>query len=255
MFNRQEILNTDVPIKKDLLRIFKKTEKLLIFDIGSCEGEDSIRYAKLFPNASVFAFEPLPKNQQLILDNITRHQASRVQLFKMALSKTEGWQDFYVSSGQPDGADTSSNWDFGNKSSSLLAPNQVLDTVKWLKFNTTISVYTNTLNNFMIEHQIKAIDFIHMDVQGAELDVLTGAGKYLQNIKVIWLEIAETPLYREQPLRTDVEKFMNVNSFKLIKTQIENEVGDQLYINTRYFSERSFLGLKRFKQIHPDIHA
>ena len=34
-------------------RVFAEDEPLVIFDIGSCEGEDTIRYARLFPKARV----------------------------------------------------------------------------------------------------------------------------------------------------------------------------------------------------------
>jgi FkbM family methyltransferase len=251
MYNRLKILSTDLPIKKELLGLFKQKERLLVFDIGSCEGEDSIRYAKLFPNASIFSFEPLPKNQDLIVQNIIRYNAANVRLFKMALSNYEGWQNLHVSSGHPNNEADNINWDFGNKSSSLLEPDNVLDTIKWLKFETIIPVYTTTLRNIVIENKIDVIDFIHMDVQGAELLVLTGAGNHIENIKAIWLEIAEIPLYNTQPLRRDVEQFMMNNKFKLIKTEIENGVGDQLYINTRFYRTSRFFDIQRFKRVKP----
>ncbi|MFA6246597.1 MAG: FkbM family methyltransferase [Mucilaginibacter sp.] len=249
MYDRRKIINADLPIKKELLDFFKKNENLAIFDIGSCEGEDAIRYSMLFPNASIFAFEPLPGNQQLILDNISRYQATNIRLFKMALSKTNGSRELFVSSGHPDDIDPSENWDFGNKSSSLLPPKAVLNAVKWLKFDTKITVETTTLQNVFIEQRLEIIDFIHMDVQGAELDVLIGAEIYIQKIKMIWLEISETALYKDQPLRQDIEKFMETHSFKLLKSQVENGVGDQLYMNNRYFKEYSFLGIKKYKRI------
>ena len=39
----------------ELARLFSRTSRLTIFDIGSCEGEDSIRYARRFPRARIFA--------------------------------------------------------------------------------------------------------------------------------------------------------------------------------------------------------
>jgi FkbM family methyltransferase len=249
MYDRLKILDTDLQIKKELLRFFHKDEKLVIMDIGSCEGEDAIRYSNLFPNATVLAFEPLPANQQLIEDNINRYKTNNIRLFKMALSKTNGTQDLYVSSGRPDHIEPSSDWDFGNKSSSLLPPKEVLDAVRWLKFKTKIQVETGTLQKIFVDQQLEVIDFIHMDVQGAELDVLIGAESYIQYIKLIWLEISETQLYNGQPLRHDVEKFMDAQSFQLLKTEVENGVGDQLYMNKRYFKEYSLLGIKSYRRL------
>ena len=69
-YNRENYILTDSPLKKDLLRLFKSEDKLSILDIGGCEGEDSIRYSRIFPLATVYVFEPLPKNQKFVLENI-----------------------------------------------------------------------------------------------------------------------------------------------------------------------------------------
>lgn len=249
MYNRTQYINSESPIKKDLLRLFNKEEKLTIFDIGGCEGEDSIRYSKIFPLASIFVFEPLPNNQALINRNLVQYEVKTVELCPIALSDSEGVQDFFVSSGHPDSQPINDNWNFGNKSSSLLPPNDKMELISWLKFETVIKVNTDTLNNFSKNHNIDIIDFVHMDVQGAELKVLKGAGSYLRKIKVIWLEVSDISLYKYQPLRTDIEQFMNNSGFKLIKTELKDNFGDQMYINQSYFREVSFVLFKKIFRV------
>lgn len=61
MYDREKYLMTDSPIKKDLLKIYKKEQKLIILNIGSCEAKDSIWYSRIFPNSSIYCFEPLPR--------------------------------------------------------------------------------------------------------------------------------------------------------------------------------------------------
>jgi hypothetical protein len=80
-----------------------------------------------------------------------------------------------------------------------------------------------------------------MDVQGAELKVLIGAKDTVKNIKAIWLEVADVELYKNQPLRVDVENYMKKNGFHLFKSDVEGGVGDQFYINKKYFKIVSFL--------------
>ena len=80
MFDRQNYIKDDSPIKKTLLKLFKKSDELILFDVGACEGEESIRYKKIFPESSVFLFEPLPSNQQLITENIEKYKLEN--LFK-----------------------------------------------------------------------------------------------------------------------------------------------------------------------------
>lgn len=240
MYDRQSYLKEDSPIKKTLLKLFKKNDKLLILDVGACEGEESIKYKNIFTQSSIFLFEPLPKNQSLILENIKRHELKNAYLIPVALSDYDGYTEFHISSGQPNNTESGLDWDFGNKSSSLLAP-QLNNLPKWLNFDKVIKVQTMTLDIFLEKNGIENIDFIHMDVQGAELKVLEGAKNKIENIKAIWLEVSNVQLYKNQPLSDDIESFMKINNFKLIKSEFSGEFGDQFYLNKRYFKTFSFL--------------
>jgi len=244
MFNRSEYILSDSPIKKDLLKLFNKTDELTIFDIGGCEGEETIRYQRIFPMSRIFVFEPLPSNQNKIIENFEKYQVRQAELVKAAASDESGFSIFHVSSGQPENKDDSLDWDFGNKSSSLLAPGKDLDIVPWIQFNESITVKTITLENFIKEKKIETVDFIHMDVQGAELKVLKGANRNLDKIKSVWLEVADVELYQGQPNRTEIEEFMKANKFYLFKSSLEGQFGDQLYLNKRYFKTVSLLNKK-----------
>jgi len=234
LYNRNNYILTDSPLKRDLLKLFKKNDQLTIFDIGGCEGEESIRYSRIFPFSQIFIFEPLPNNQKLIVENIEKYKVENIKLIPFAVSDVDGFSEFYVSSGHPEHESSELDWDFGNKSSSLLSPEK-LNNQSWLQFNEKINVETFTLNSFFIANNILGVDFIHMDVQGAELKVLKGAKDYIKKIKAIWLEVADVELYKGQPLRIDIENFMKANGFYLVKSEIEGQVGDQFYLNKNYF--------------------
>lgn len=249
MYDREQYILSDLSLKEDLIKLFSKKEKLTIFDIGGCEGEDSIRYSRLFPNAEIFVFEPLPNNQKLIQENFSRFKADKVKLITEALSDIQSFEDFYVSSGRPENMHDDMNWNFGNKSSSLLPPEKLEDLIPWLKFKDVIKVTTNTLENFVNSYSITVIDFVHMDVQGAELKVLKGAGSFITNIKAIWLEVSNDELYKGQAKRNDIELFMRKKNFKLIKTVFDGVNGDQLYLNERYFKKVEFFGWKKYLKI------
>jgi hypothetical protein len=94
-----------------------------------------------------------------------------------------------------------------------------------------IQVQTDTLANFCASRQIDTIDFIHMDVQGAELKVLAGAGDLISRIKAVWTEVERIPLYAGQPLKSDVERFMEDHAFLKLKDTVGAVSGDQLFVN------------------------
>lgn len=238
---RDAYINTPSPLRKELTAIFGDTDSLVIFDVGSCEGEDSIKYSRLFPSSQIYAVEALPSNLELLKSNLDKYSVSNVEIIPLALSDEKGTVKFYVSSGQPKEKKESQDWNYGNKSSSLLPPDKNLKMFPWLKFQDVIEVSTTTISDICREQNITHIDFIHMDVQGAELKVLQGAKEMIEKVKVIWLEVEAITLYENQPLKKDIEKFMGQHNFCKLKDTVGKISGDQLYINASYLSKKSIL--------------
>jgi FkbM family methyltransferase len=224
-------IDSPIKIKGELLKIFNQKDEIVIFDIGACEGADSIRYKKLFPQAKIFAFEPLIENVKKIKHNFKRYNLkSDIELFNLALGEKFGKMKFFVSAGRPEEAKRSKDWDYENKSSSLLPPKDISKTHNWLKFKKEITVEVDTIKNICQKNSIDHIDFIHLDVQGAEIKVLKGAGDLIRKIRVIWLEVANLEMYEDQPLKDDIERFMHEKGFKKIFEDLDNHAGDQLYL-------------------------
>ena len=239
-FDRATYINEPAAIDAELKLLFNENDRLIIFEVGACEGEDSIKYSRLFPNASIYSFEPLPENIRWIEKNFLTYGITNARYFNKALSSKNGTAEFYVSSGRPGDA-PQSDWDFGNKSSSLLPPANHMELAGFIRFDNKIKVETVTLKSFCQANDINVIDFLHMDVQGAELMVLQGAGDFISKIKTIWLEVSKVDLYKDQPLVGDVQKFMKKNNFVLFKVSLYGVQGDQLYISAHFFP-----GFKRF---------
>lgn len=223
-------INEPLPFDSELGRYLGKRDSLTIFEIGSCEGEDTIRLKKRFPNSTVYTFEPLPNNIARIKRNLAKYGLSDRHLYKIALSNVDGNSEFHVSSGHPKDLPKSKTWNYGNKSSSLLPPKEHIKVLDWVKFNNKIKVKTQRLDSFCKQHEISAIDFVFIDVQGAELLVLEGAGKLLDKIGAVWMEVEAIELYKNQPLKKDVEMFMKKNNFIKIVDTVDNISGDQLYV-------------------------
>ncbi len=226
----QQYLNEPLPVQPYLLKFFSKDDPITIFDIGACEAEDSIRYSKLFPSAKIFSFEPVASNFKKATENIRAYDVQQVELFKLALCDTNGMADFYLSSGHPESLENTDEWNYGNKSSSLLQPGKVKDVFNWLQFKEVTKVETKTLDTFCNEHSVTRIDYLHMDVQGAELLVLKGAEKMLRQISSIWLEVEKIELYKDQPLEDEVNAFLTLNGFVRVFENINHTAGDQFFV-------------------------
>jgi len=223
----------------------RTTEPLVILDIGSCEGEDTVRYSRRFPRARIYAFEPLPGNQALVLANFERHGVTNAELVPVALSDREGESDFHVSSGRPPDEFAGRDWNYGNKSSSLLAPAQAGPMHGWIEFKETIRVRTQTLDAFAALRGITRVDFVHMDVQGAERLVLAGAVRTLPRVGAVWMEVSDRALYEGQPVRPEIERLMRSSGFVLAHEVMNGVEGDQLYVNRRFARSWLYLALRR----------
>lgn len=242
-------------VESELSRLFSRNASLLIFDIGSCEGEDSVRYARQFPNARVVAFEPLPANQSLIRANFTRHGLKNCELVPLALSDRAGTANFHVSSGRPQTEFAGRDWNYGNKSSSLLAPASDRPMYGWIEFHETIPVRTETLDAFCRTRGIDRIDFIHMDVQGAEALVLAGATAMLPHVTAWWLEVSDKKLYAGQVLRPEIEELMRRQGFTLVFEERREIEGDQFYVKTRRVRTISYLALHRARSLYRRVRS
>ena len=105
--------------------------------------------------------------------------------------------------------------------SSLYKPNEELIRlynafeVAYLKEE--IEINTITLDYFVEQNNIGEIDFIKIDVQGAELDVFQGGKKTLENVLKIVTEVEFVPHYINQPLFGDVCKYLEKHNLMFNK--------------------------------------
>lgn len=61
--------------------------------------------------------------------------------------------------------------------------------------------------------QVRDTDFLKLDVQGAEADVLRGAPRVLEQTLVVHTEVEFLPLYRDQPLFGDIDALLRAHGF------------------------------------------
>jgi hypothetical protein len=118
----------------------------------------------------------------------------------------------------------------------------------WIEFKEQIEVTTCRLDEFCAERKIRHIDFMHIDVQGAEGMVIEGTGEMLKHIGAIWIEVANVELYAGQTLRQDIQRRLETAGFKVLFEDMRGDEGDQFYLNTRHWRNRMYLLAKHIKR-------
>jgi len=163
-------------------QLFGGASDLVIFDVGAYIGDVSATYKKLFPQSTIYCFEPFPDSFQ----KLNRFSGdSSIKPNQIAFSDKEGKTTFNVN------VDLSCN--------SLLPPTESdfkCYSAKSIK-DGEIQVETNTLDNFCAGSKIFHIDILKLDVEGAEVKVIEGASRMLskQAIKLIYSEVMFIPHY------------------------------------------------------------
>ena len=90
-----------------------------------------------------------------------------------------------------------------------------------------------TIDTFFERNNMDAstYDFWKFNIKGAELLALQGATKSIKHVKVIYLEVYSTELYKNGALIHDIDAFLAQYNFKRILTNMtQHKWGDAMYI-------------------------
>lgn len=143
----------------------KKIESPTIFDVGANIGTFTTWMAGAFPQGKVYSFEPQRAVFQQLAGNVAINNLYNVYTYNMGLGST----DEHVAFNEPD---YFNNCDFGTFT--LKNQNHVPRT------SNSIVVEVRTLDSFMELYQVSRIDLLKIDVEGMDLEVLTGGRRAIK---------------------------------------------------------------------------
>ena len=156
-------------------------EPRVILDIGSYDGGDGVRFMQAFPPSRVISFEADPDCFKIV------EQSARfgVEPVQCAVSDVDGQSSWFQAKDHLHGGS-----EYGSQGS-LYLQNDALNK-KFLfveQSKDPIIVTTTRLDTFCRKHGIRVIDLAHIDVQGAEHDVIMGLGTLRP--KLLYVEVEQ----------------------------------------------------------------
>lgn len=182
----------------------------IFFEIGSHFGVDTKEFIKVTKN--LHCFEPDHRNIEMF-----KQLNLPVTLNEYAISDIDGVSNFYLSSGNvyeskygPTNNELVNQNDW-SASSSLMTPKNHTIKTPWVKFENKIEVKTKKIETYCLENNIKNIDFIWMDVQGAELNIIKGMGEFKEKIRYIYTEYSDEELYEHQGTKEQIIDLLGPN--------------------------------------------
>ena len=165
-----------------------------ILDIGCNDGSSSLEFVEVFPGGTFHAFEPDARAYRLAREHLA---GSPVHLHNIALAGQDGPVTFYPSGGTLPGMEEEfpDGWHF---SGSLRPPKTHTDVFPWVTFEGTLEVPGRTLDSWAAENGVTRVDFIWMDVQGAEDLIIRGGSQTLAHTRYLYTEYSYAEFYEGQ---------------------------------------------------------
>ena len=166
----------------NFLKLIQNLNESLIFQIAEIGanpyGNNDEPFHKIldyFPNSKVYAFE-VDKDECEKLNNLSKEG---IKFFPFALGNKKEKRKFYETNNP--------------MCSSLYKPNEKLielyNNLEVAYLKRTIDIETISLDCFLEEQKINSLDFIKIDIQGAELDVFHGAVNSINSVLMIVSEV------------------------------------------------------------------
>jgi FkbM family methyltransferase len=206
-----------------------KNKNYIIFDIGARDCLQSIEFYNNFPNAKIYSFECNPNTLEICRKNIENYQ-NRITLIEGAVCDYDGEISFYPINQK----ETLTSWQDGNPgASSLYKNNGSYSIEKYVQYE--IKTNCHRLDTIMKKYNIPRVDFIWMDLQGAELLALKSLGDYLKDISYVYTEVSYKAIYTGQVMFNELNNFLVSNNFILKnKLSFTGWQEDALYQNNRF---------------------
>ncbi|CAG0969612.1 MAG: FkbM family methyltransferase [Candidatus Methanoperedens sp.] len=178
--------------------VSKTNHQSTFIDVGANLGHFSLNIAKR-THCTCYAFEPLPINIRNLKANVELNALKNIVIVPVALGE--------------------------NKGSSYFSTNLQTQANRLVKVrdSSSIEVQCTTLDDFVYENKIGRVDFIKVDIQGAEFLFLKGAEKTINQFKpIIVLESDDLSLQFEYK-RKEMFQWLYDRSYVLDNSINNNE--------------------------------
>jgi len=219
---------------KQVLSQYIKQPAPFFFDVGANQGDYSLELRSSFPHAHIFAFEPNPYTFKILKSKLN---LSTDICCCLGLGSVQKHQTIYTYSDSLDSQHAS-------------VYKEVLSDIHHAVGFANIEIEITTVDEFCKEHYIEQIDFLKIDTEGNELDVLIGASRMLaeNRIRIIQFEFNEMNVISRVFLR---DFYSLLNDFDFFRLDTQRIIPLPQYDTTfEIFKFQNFLAINKLARIN-----
>lgn len=153
----------------DIARRLGRENIRVVLDVGANMGQSAMTYLHQFPQAQIHSFEPVSATFKQLAANTAR--SSRIHAYNFGMGSAAGEAVIHV------------NPVSRMSSIKLQRPEDHSETIA-----------LDTVAGFVEKHGLGTIDFLKIDTEGADLDVLAGAAPLLKQQRIHFVQCECEPI-------------------------------------------------------------
>tara|TARA_B100000787_G_C16178809_1_gene290553 strand:- start:165 stop:875 length:711 start_codon:yes stop_codon:yes gene_type:complete len=185
-------------------------------DVGAHHGDTIIEFLDIFSINKIYAFEPSQKNLNKLKINMAKirnNSPTEIKIFPVGLGKKN---DILQLNEMVDGV--SNTFNSLNNNSKYLKKKKFITTLFGIKKFVQDKVPTKIipLKEFIDQEKIDKIDFIKIDTEGFEFNILLGLEKDIKKVQFILFEHHYDNMIIKNYKFRDIHKLLHDNGFKKI---------------------------------------
>ena len=209
----------------------------VIFDVGANDGTVFKEAAR--QGHTVHSFEPTPKFSNQIREWVSTEGLSSYHFVQAAVSTFEGTMKFNISSGGDGGCSSLKEYTDNI--------HQIWSGRPDFKVTEVIDVSVIRMDTYVKQNNIDRIDYLHIDTQGSDLDVLKSFGDELHRVVEGVMEVPNTiNLYKGVASKQETMDWLTEHGFQVVSVENDGWAGEEqnVYFRNKEFGEVSSTWVK-----------
>jgi len=179
-----------LPPFREILRRCPQQRFDVILDVGANIGQSSLTFAMAFPNADIWGFEPAEDSFRAF--SAAARNFPRLRAGQVAFSSEPGTLRMIM---------------HGTTTRNRITDRPIADNIK--------EVQVHRLDSWCAANGIAHVDFLKVDTEGHDLEVLKGATGLLPQVDFVQVEVSMNRYNRFHVHFSEVEEFMSAAGFYL----------------------------------------